>query len=584
VRLLRATIVAGASLWYLGSIFQVFTGAFWHSGLGDWIDPYFINFLLEHWYSSVVHLTDPLSPPFFFPARGTLAYSHGLILYAPIYVALRFVLHPFQAYNLTLLTVVAAGIICLYVIFRKFAGLSFVESGVLTAFFATSANIMNGFLGVWSQRGSVFLIPPILLLTLWSRRLRTPLAPLATASLAGLLTLLLFTQDFLTAQLALLIVLLGALSWGAIEHHAVACTFGRWWAAFGSRSARASGAIAALGAAWATQVVLTGGFTLTLGALTFASHDWRRPALVALLALVFFAWQSRAWTRWRPQTANARWALAYSLGALAGATLFFWIYLDVYREHPTFPDSELTRNLANGYPYEGRRSFAFAFVAAAFPWIPAARIDRTQRGQWLALAIVSFVVLILPITFRGFSIWRAVFEPVPGFAAIRDPKRIISLYELGLVLAVGWMLSRAAMRTRAVVVTLLVVLLLTEQHRLVFDFSRPNQTFDQVVAAPVTIDPACRSFFIAPAPSQYLTRAADPRAVYATDAAFIAVTHGIPTMNGYSAWAPPAWNLTDPEHPAYRPLVDSWIARNNLRGVCELDMESRVMRPYRPIQ
>jgi hypothetical protein len=50
----------------------------------------------------------------YFPAQGTLGYLHGLILYVPFYMAARAFLHPFQAYNVTLLFVLEIGILSLY--------------------------------------------------------------------------------------------------------------------------------------------------------------------------------------------------------------------------------------------------------------------------------------------------------------------------------------------------------------------------------------------------------------------------------------------------------------------------------------
>src|SRR5712692_10571790 len=168
--LLRASLVVVLSLSYLGYVFHLFSRTFWTSGLGDWVDPYFINFLLEHWHHSVWSFTDPTSPPMYFPVRHTLGYSHSLILYVPFYLAVRPMLHPFVAYNLALLLVMECGIVCLYLLLRKFAGLSAVEAFILSAFFFTSRNVINGSMDTWSQRASVFLIPPIVLLALVSRQ------------------------------------------------------------------------------------------------------------------------------------------------------------------------------------------------------------------------------------------------------------------------------------------------------------------------------------------------------------------------------------------------------------------------------
>ncbi|MDP9224022.1 MAG: hypothetical protein M3P18_09220 [Actinomycetota bacterium] len=74
VKLLHAAILLAVSLSYLSYVFH---HTFWRSGLGDWIDPYFINYLLEHWYHSVSTLSDPSSPPCIFRCRRRWATRTG---------------------------------------------------------------------------------------------------------------------------------------------------------------------------------------------------------------------------------------------------------------------------------------------------------------------------------------------------------------------------------------------------------------------------------------------------------------------------------------------------------------------------
>jgi hypothetical protein len=68
------------------------------------------------------------------------------------------------------------------------------------------------------------------------------------------------------------------------------------------------------------------------------------------------------------------------------------------------------------------------------------------------------------------------------------------------------------------------------------------------------------------------------------DAAFIALNHSLPTLNGYSAWAPIDWDLANPQEPTYPGRVARWIESHNLRDVCALDIEARTMTPYGPAQ
>ena len=53
---------AAAAAAYLAFVFQLGTSAFRTAGMGDWIDPYFLNYLLEQWSVSLRTLADPASP------------------------------------------------------------------------------------------------------------------------------------------------------------------------------------------------------------------------------------------------------------------------------------------------------------------------------------------------------------------------------------------------------------------------------------------------------------------------------------------------------------------------------------------
>ena len=194
-----------------------------------------------------------------------------LILYAPFYLAVRPFLDPFQAHNATLFLVLLCGSLCLYAILRRFAGLRFAEALLLTVFFFSSRNVINGGTGVWSQRASVFLIPPILLLGFASVQMPERSLRLGLAGLSGLLLSLLFTQDFYTAQLGLLVVTLvaaGALliTWRPATHGPSS-----WWLI-----------VAGVCFVWAIAIALHPVERTTIGPLRFSATDPTRPLLIAL--------------------------------------------------------------------------------------------------------------------------------------------------------------------------------------------------------------------------------------------------------------------------------------------------------------
>ena len=106
---------------------------------------------------------------------------------------------------------------------------------------------------------------------------------------------------------------------------------------------------------------------------------------------------------------------------------------------------------------------------------------------------------------------------------------------------------------------------------------RSNESYDRWVAAPIAVDPSCKSFFIRRASPAYEARSADLTPMYAIDAMFVALRTSIPTLNGYSAWDPGGWALRDPSFRGYAEGVRQWVDGHRLTGVCELDMDRRTM-------
>lgn len=595
VRSLRASLVLVLTLWFLGGVFQVAGASFWHGGIGDWMDPYFVNYLLEHWHHSLWTLSDPSSPPMYFPASGTLGYSHGLVLFAPFYILVRPYLHPFQAYSATIFLVAETGAVCLYLLLRRLFALSFLEALLLTLFFLTSLNVTNGFVGVWSQRASVFLIPPILLLLVAARQWTPPAARRAGVFAAGLLSTLMLTQDFYTALFAASLVAAAALP-ALVTSAAVRQDALQFWSG-SSRRTRVFAVISSLVTLAAVSILLTGGFSVRVLGLKLASHGWTRPAIVALIAAsvtLYCAGKSG----WRSRTLPRRgsWVWPFAAGAAAGIGVFLWIYAAAYVEHPAFPEGNLLDALVpiNGSPgqsvralisrhagYETLRTFQLIFVLGLASWIPLFNVTRRTRLLCLWTMAASLLVLLVPVTFNGFSIWRTVIAPLPGFSVIRDPKRIAYLYELAAVLAVAAFVSHLPRRSllRSGAAILVFALLISERNDTVFDYLRPNQIFDQWVKAPIAVDPSCRSFYANSADAKYGQRSADRWTLYSIDAMFIALETSLPTLNGYSAWFPEGWSFQNPEDPGYADAVRRWISSNRLSGVCELDLIARTIKP-----
>lgn len=596
VKLSRAAILLVVSLSYLSYVFQIFHHIFWTFGLGDWIDPYFINYLLEHWYRSISTFSDPASPPMYYPVHKTLGYSHGLILYAPFYVAVRPFFHPFQAYSLTLFAVMETGILCLYLIFRKFFELSFIESLLLSVFFFTSPNVINKSVGVWSQRASVFLIPPILAIVLASMGRRDNPPRLILSAVSGFLATLLFTHDFYSAHFALLFAVLFLTAALFVEGQpSVTQRISDVWRQQ-TLATRVAGVGALSGAAWTWFVWKFGGVNVRILGLKIASRDWRRPALFVLACIAMLTWLRGGRRIKLNLSATQPWLRAFILGAIAGSIVFLWIYLPAYREHPSFPEQDLLNSLVVRDPsrwtgplavvrdlgaYNTLRSFKLVALLAAAAWIPWFNIDRRIRLYGLWAVVVSVVVLMIPLRVHDFSIWLMFFRHLPGFGVIRDPTRIIYLYELAVVLAAGLFLMKLRRNPvwRICVCLLLLFFIVTEHnHDVPLDYARPVAVYRRWVAAPIGIARECQSFYIKGASDKYMSRSPNMWSLYNIDAMFVSLNDALPTLNGYSAWGPEGWNLLNPEGADYINEVRRWIEKYGLRGVCEFDIEARTMQ------
>ena len=587
LRTAETAIVSVLTVAYLSTVFQVWTEPFWNAGLGDWIDPNFINSLLESWYYSLARFENPVSPPVFYPTPGTLGYSHGLILYVPFYVPLRWVLHPFQAYNLAILLVIAVGTVCLYAFLRRQLSLTFLEAGVLSAFFAASPNVLDGGLNTWTQRASVYLVPPILL-TGAGALAATGRRRAVLTFVTGLLSTLLFTQDFYSGQFTFAFAACALLPFVASR----AARAVDWTTA--SRPARTALIVGLVAAAWSASVALTGGGTVRILGTAIRSTDPVRPLILSLAALSVFAWPHRAHLSARLRRIPPG-SVPFTAGALLGGLIFLWIYLPVYLTFPGFGEEEFQRQLRDRDPalllrpwqliatfhgFATLRPFALIAAAVVVAWWPPARVPTRLRAATLFWLAVSVLVFLIPFRFGDFSVWADLVRPFPGFNSIRDPLRVIYQYELAVVLAVAFVLSRLSARwLRGGVIAVAVGMMLLSPNRTVFGFGRPNQEYDRWVAAPIRVDPSCRSFYMAPAPPDYVARSPEPWTLYSNDAAFIAMRLGVPTLHGVSAWTPNDWHVRQPDAPGFGEAVQQWVRQHGLTGVCALDLRSRAMLP-----
>jgi hypothetical protein len=632
--LARGAILLAVATAYLAGVFQWPARSFATSGPGDWLDPYFINGILEHWYWSITHVSDPASPIMYFPARGTLGYSHSLIGYAPFYILVRPFLHPFQAAALTLFLVILVGTVALYLTFRRLQ-LGFVEAMALVMFFLTSKNVINAASGHWSQQLSVFLFPPVILLALLAVSRRSSLL----AGLAGCFAMLLFAQDFYPAVFAVMLTVLflaGLLPLTRGWRLALANLASRLWASLTAvwRDVPASNQarpgrwwlVAAIGLSlWSLIVFVHPIDRFELGPLRLSARHPERPLWLA--AGLSGWWVFRHWSVTRRLETLARhrrgvrqiasslrtseafqflshlWdahravALPMALGAVLGIVVFLWIYLRSYLEHPAFPSDQRMSQLTSIEPwawrqlsdlwqlikvYRSRRPFDAVLLVSALAWLPVFAVDRRTRLYIAWCAFISLIVLVMPLRIGELSLWTVIWH-IPVMSVMRDPVRLIEMFELAVGLLLGIFLARLRARSilRMSVTGILCALMFLNWNRERFDFFRADRFFDQWVEPSIAVDRSCRSFFIKGASETYMkARPGHMWSLYGVDSWFIAMRYGIPTLNGYSAWVPETWQLANPQEASYIQRVQRWIGQNHLSGVCVLDIDARTMTPY----
>ena len=574
----------------------------------------------------------------YFPVSGTLGYSHSLILYAPFYVVLRPFVDEFQAYTLALMLVLVTGAACLLVLFRRL-GLGLVEALALGALFVTSSNVINGGTSIWSQTASVFLIPPILLIVTASiRAVNQPLA-LTLAWLSGLLGALLLAQDYYTGAftallLALLVVVPALMSpilrdfWRELAQSVTAATSAFEQTVTPVRRPSYVWLLVASVAIVVAAVTFVHPIDRTaIGPLRFSVRDPFRPLFLGLVAAAWYV--GRRWSvlarlspaasvlsqgvaaassalievyRTRVPQASRSLVVAFAVGGLAGLAVFLWIYLPSFMEHPTFPREHLMNGLKSldsarwqdlrgtiddFKGYDTLRPFVLVLGVSLIVWMSQRRIDRHVRLYALWFSFISLLIFLVPLRYGDLSFWTVLFGWLPGLGPIRDPRRIIHIYELGVVLATAFVLRSLPRRSwpRLAVAAMALVLLVfttatTPWQPPTIHFDRPRSVFNEWVLRRIEVDPSCRSFFIKSASERYMSRSGHMWTLYAIDSTFIALKYSIPTLNGYSAWAPTGWHLMNPPESDYMPAVNEWIAKHNLRDVCQLDIDARTMTPY----
>ncbi|HEY3439628.1 MAG TPA: hypothetical protein VGK29_02705 [Paludibaculum sp.] len=479
--------------------------------------------ILEHWRAVGAGQAPALSPNFFAPVPGVLAYSDALFLYVPPYLLLRaLALEPHLAYQLTLVALKILAFLALFALLRRAAGLSPALAAWAAALFALS-NVYSVSLG-HGQLASHALLPLILWLAChaWDLGPTRPLAAHAcSAAAAALFGLLFFTAYYiafffgLTLGLCLAIFFLLDLRQPA----------GRFpW--------RRALPLAASSAAV---------FALSLA-----------PFLITYLPL-FHATGGRSFGDAQGQTLG----LAQLISP--GPTNFLWGA--AIQENAAFFDLSVQREAGRGWPPITACLFLLATLVIC-------RRPKPTPAHRLAAAACLTVILLAAAatTCAGLHPWRIVYYLVPGASGIRVPQRINLVLNLAVVIVLALSFRAAFQKARyrpALAVLLLLVLVEQLNWNAHPGYSRQaDRAFlDRIPPPP----PSCRSFYSIHSPRLH-------RTWIQVDAMLLARRFNLPTLHGYSGITPPGWRC-DTNQESCALSLQSWARQHNLSaGLCTLDM------------
>jgi hypothetical protein len=509
---------------------------------GNFGDARLIIYIHEHWYHAFRGQEAWLSPPFYFPARNVLAYSHTLFLQAIPYSCLRrFGLDPYSAFEVTLILFAFVGYGFMISLLRRL-GVSracSVLGGILFAF----SNLFH----IWilaPQSYTVMLIPMLAVLIikaldcLPARRLA---AGLLLAIAGALLSLMLFSEFY------------------------------------------------------------TGWFLVLLAAcilvITLLMHQELIPRLLAFIS------------------ANRVLVLVTVLAALAALVPFFITYGPAIgrNEHREFHDvmdsaipfadivnvhggnlvwGRLLARLGAAYSNLGRAygfppGLLLAFLAVAGSILLRRPIPPLDRGDKRSILLSGSAVAVLvswALLFKvgDSSLWYLVWRVVPGASAIRVTPRLQFVLSIIVVMVVITALSglwdaaakpslQGRRRRRDPVASSAIVIvaafLVLEQVNTASSHTISRQQESARLGRIERPAFSCDSFFLVSSTDQQL----HPVALQ-LDAMLVSQRLGVPTVNGYSGFAPPGWELSIPQASDYLAKVESWARTNQLQRLCALDV------------
>jgi hypothetical protein len=512
--------------------------------LGDDGDARFNGVILEHWFQVIRGGATWDSPSFYYPAKGVLGYSDGLILYAPIYATLRFAgADSYLALTQTVLLLPIIGYLSLFAFFRKVLALDAAGALLLSVAGILNTNFYLGFV-VFYQVFTIVFVPAALLFVglglhacASGRRVRGALLACTGGVVMGLVALTSFYTFWFSAAIAVVAGVIFAIGGGAF-------------------------------------LIATGAWRVAIGTLANRIRPYWPAMISALLGLVLSLIPSLM--IYLPVAATR------SFDANAA-----WERLVVWRPPAIAGIDDLFNYVATGLlpmSYGGTSLLAMVVMT----YLCFSTRHGTARLLWAAGLGAVLVACLAKYRFGTLSLW-SLLSMLPGGFAVRDPARIELNASLASVLALGAAIacltksgSNSARYARAGLYLVLLVVALDGWRRMSpARQALPHREYFETVDFNFGQTGNCRAFFIGPGGAEaQFARHPNLYQLFNLDAAYIAYRSGVPTLNGYSAFTPPGWHLTEPSDRCYMTNVDSWIEAHKLNDVCVFSYGDRNFQRY----
>ena len=522
-----------------------------HRMQSDWGDTRLNNYILEHGYRWLLGWPGHerfWSPPVFFPAPNTAAYSDVLLGVAPFYWPWRLLgFAPDTAFQLWMLTVGTLNFASAYLLFARgfrCRPLASAVGAMLLSFAAVrTAQVMH------AQLLAHFYIVLAILAVL---EIFEPEPEIR----AGVSTVA--RRPGWVALLA-----------GACVGQIYSSFYYGWYLSFAL----------ALAAGWAIVLPATRRrFLITVRA------NARALVASAIAAALLLAPLATHYLRAEQQVGTRKFIVVETMLPRVQSWAYqgphSWLY-GWLASYPLFHDLPME--------HEQRLGLGLATIACAAIGL---WIGRRRRAVQLIVLVSLTMVLVATEWPGGFTPWRAIYWLVPGAAALRAVSRIgIALVvpaSVGVALLIdavtqtprvppsrtAELLRRRDRRRRAALAVAIIAIVTAEQVQVPRSYDK-NEGRARVARVANGIGASCGAFLYT------TTGGNDDPWNYHADAMWASMERGIPTLNGYSGNQPPKWTFYDIRVPT--PFLDSVVGDSVARWAARWRIDpARICRVRTP--